>query len=95
MRLDKFLKVSRLVKRRTLANELCVGGGVQVNEKVAKPATEVHPGDVLTLIFGNRTLTVKVELVPEKAVPAQSAASLYTVLADHYNRANMTDLTEL
>jgi len=94
MRLDKFLKVSRLVKRRTLANELCTGGGVEVNGKVAKPATEVCPDDTLKLHFGNRTLTVKVELVPEKAVPAQSATTLYTVLADDYNKANMTDLTE-
>lgn len=88
MRLDKYLKVSRLIKRRTMANELSSGGGVQINGKVAKPSSEVHVGDVLTLELGARTITVKVELVPEKAVPAQSASTLYTVIADDYNGPN-------
>lgn len=82
MRLDKFLKLSRLVKRRTVAHDLCVGGGVLLNGKVAKPASEVNPGDTLTLHLGSRTLCVQVASVPEKAVPAQAAASLYTVISD-------------
>jgi ribosomal 50S subunit-recycling heat shock protein len=85
MRLDKFLKVSRLIKRRTVANDLCSAGGATINGKVAKPASEVSVGDVLTLQLGSRTLVVKVELVPEKAVPAQLASSLYTVISDAYN----------
>ncbi|MCL6637354.1 MAG: RNA-binding S4 domain-containing protein [Alicyclobacillus sp.] len=60
MRLDKFLKVSRLVKRRTVAKELADAGRVDINGRPAKAATEVHLGDVVTLHFGNRTLVVRV-----------------------------------
>ena len=80
MRLDKFLKVSRLVKRRTVATELCQGGHVKINGKVAKPAAEVEPDDVLQIRFGNRLLTVSVAQVPEKAVPAQLAETLYNLI---------------
>lgn len=82
MRLDKFLKVSRLVKRRTVASELCQGGHVQINGKAAKPAAEVRPGDRLRIRFGNRLLSVVVAQVPEKAVPPQLADTLYTVVED-------------
>jgi ribosomal 50S subunit-recycling heat shock protein len=80
MRLDKFLKVSRLVKRRTVAAELCQGGHVKINGSTAKPAAEVKPGDVLQIRFGNRLLTVSVSQVPEKAVPAQLADTLYAMI---------------
>jgi len=80
MRLDKYLKVSRLVKRRTVAAELCQGGHVKINDTVAKPSTEVKPGNTLQIRFGNRVVTVKVELVPEKAVPAQMADTLYQMI---------------
>lgn len=82
MRLDKFLKVSRLVKRRTVASELCQGGHVKVNDKTAKPALEVKAGDALQIRFGNRLLRVKILSVPEKAVPAQLADSLYEVIEE-------------
>lgn len=82
MRLDKFLKVSRLVKRRTVASELCQGGHVKINGKVAKPAAEVKAGDQLQLRFGNRLLRVEILDVPAKAVPAQLADQLYQVLED-------------
>jgi len=85
MRLDKFLKVSRLAKRRTVANDLCSGGCVLVNRKVAKPATEIHVEDELSLDLGHHQLVVKVVEVPAKAVPAQSASSLYTVVSETYN----------
>ena len=52
MRLDKFLKVSRIIKRRTVANEACSGGRVSLNGKVAKPGAEVREGDVLILEYG-------------------------------------------
>lgn len=80
MRLDKFLKVSRLVKRRTVAAELCQGGHVKINGSTAKPAAEVKPEDILQIRFGNRLLTVRVAQVPEKAVPAQLADTLYTMI---------------
>lgn len=82
MRLDKYLKVSRLVKRRTVACELCQGGHVKVNGNVAKPSTEVKVGDILQIRFGNRLVTARVEQVPEKAVPAQLAETLYTLLEE-------------
>jgi ribosomal 50S subunit-recycling heat shock protein len=61
MRLDKFLKVSRLIKRRTVANEACDAGRVTVNGKTAKASTEVHVGDVLEISFG--TKNVKAEIL--------------------------------
>ena len=60
MRLDKFLKVSRLIKRRTVANEACDAGRVLVNGKTAKASVKVKPGDVIEIQFGTRTVTVAV-----------------------------------
>ena len=60
MRLDKFLKVSRLIKRRTLANEACDAGRVLVNGKTAKASVKVKPGDVIEIQFGTRTVKVEV-----------------------------------
>ncbi len=91
MRLDKYLKVSRLIKRRTVANDLSSGGGVLINGKVAKPSAEVKPGDTLTLDLGRHTITVQVVEVPQKAVPAQLAATLYTVISDVYNSPGHLD----
>lgn len=82
MRLDKYLKISRLVKRRTVAAELCQGGHVKMNGQSAKPSTEVKPGNTLQIRFGNRLLTVKVVQVPEKAVPAQLADTLYETIEE-------------
>lgn len=82
MRLDKFLKISRLVKRRTVANELCSGGHVQINDKPAKPATEVAVGDHLRLRFGNRVIVVTIKEVPLKAPPAQMADALYYLVSE-------------
>ena len=60
MRLDKFLKVSRLIKRRTVANEACDAGRVLVNDKTAKASVKVKPGDVIEIQFGTRTVKVEV-----------------------------------
>ena len=60
MRIDKYLKVSRLIIRRTIANELCNNGKVLINNKVAKPSTEVKENDVITLILGNQKITTRV-----------------------------------
>lgn len=60
MRLDKFLKVSRLIKRRTAANEACDAGRVLVNGKTAKASVKVKPGDVIEIQFGTRTVKVEV-----------------------------------
>ncbi len=65
MRIDKYLKVSRLIIRRTIANELCNNGKVLINNKIAKPSTEVKENDVITLILGNKKITTKVlKLLP-------------------------------
>lgn len=60
MRLDKFLKVSRLIKRRTVANEACDAGRVMVNDKPAKASLNVKVGDVIEIAFGNKTVKVEV-----------------------------------
>ena len=60
MRLDKFLKVSRLIKRRTVANEACDAGRVLVNDKPAKASVKVKPGDIIEIQFGTRTVKVVV-----------------------------------
>ncbi len=67
MRLDKYLKVSRLIKRRTVANEACDGGRVSVNGKVARASYDVKVGDEITILFGARPLTVRVLEVKDTA----------------------------
>ncbi|MEG6617178.1 RNA-binding S4 domain-containing protein [Peptococcaceae bacterium 1198_IL3148] len=84
MRLDKFIKVSRIIKRRTVAKEVCDSGKVLLNQRVAKAGSEVKPGDVLEIQFGNKTLKVKILEVKENA-PAKEAASLYQVLEETFH----------
>ena len=80
MRLDKWLKVSRLIKRRTVAQAACDGGRVLINERVAKPASTVRPGDALLLDLGRQALQIEVLQVPAGNVPAPRAAELYKVV---------------
>lgn len=79
MRLDKYLKVSRLIKRRTVANEACDAGRVAVNGKPARASYEVKEQDIIEITFGSRTVKVKVISVNEYATK-QGAAELYTVM---------------
>jgi len=79
MRLDKYLKVSRIIKRRTVANEAAGAGRVCINGKVAKPSSEVKEGDTLDLLLGGRHLLVRVESLKE-SVRKEDAAGMYTVL---------------
>ena len=79
MRLDKYLKVARIIKRRTVANEACDAAHVPVNGKPAKASYEVREGDVLEITFGARTLRVRVLDVRE-TVGKAGATSLYEVL---------------
>ena len=81
MRLDKFLKVSRLIKRRTLAKEVADVGRIEVNGRVAKPSTELKVGDVLRLDFGSRVVKVEVTALA-KAVAKADAAELYRVVEE-------------
>ena len=79
MRIDKYLKVSRIIKRRTVAQEACEGGKVTINGKVAKPSSEVKVGDILTLQFGLKTITVEVLEVKE-VVKKDDASLMYRQL---------------
>ena len=74
MRLDKYLKVSRLIKRRTVANEACDNGLVTVNGKPARASYEVKEGDKISLRFGARTITVEVVSVQETVRQSEAAA---------------------
>ena len=79
MRLDKYLKVSRLIKRRTLANEVADAGRVLVNGKPAKASYQVKLGDVIEIAFGQRTMRVEVLNIAEHALKAD-AAGMYKIL---------------
>ena len=76
MRLDKYLKVSRLIKRRTVANEACDNGRSSVNGRVVKASYEVTPGDRIEIAMGPRTIAVEVVLVAE-TVRKDDAAAMY------------------
>ncbi len=79
MRLDKYLKVSRLIKRRTVANEACDAGRVSINDKVAKAGADVKVGDVIEIRFGNNTVRVKVTSLAEH-VKKEEASEMYIAL---------------
>ncbi|MBQ1602420.1 MAG: RNA-binding S4 domain-containing protein [Oscillospiraceae bacterium] len=81
MRLDKYLKVSRLIKRRTVANEACDAGRITVNGRVARASYDVKVGDRITIQFGERALTVEVLNVTENAGKAE-ASLLYREVAN-------------
>lgn len=82
MRLDKFLKVSRLIKRRTVANEVSDMGRVLVNNNPAKPAKQIKENDIITIEYANRVVKAKVLKVPTTNVSVQAAPSLYQLVED-------------
>ena len=79
MRLDKYLKVSRLIKRRTVANEACDAGRVLLNDKVARASAEVKAGDVITIQFGNQDVKVEV-LTVQETVRKEEAKEMFQYL---------------
>ena len=79
MRIDKFLKVSRLIKRRTVANEACDGERISVNGRQVKASYQVKLGDVIEIAYGQRTLKVEVTNITETA-SKESAAAMYREL---------------
>ena len=81
MRIDKYLKVSRIIKRRTVANEACSSGRVMINEKTAKPGTEVHPGDIVSIRFGEHVGRYEVINISE-TVRKEQASEMYRVLQE-------------
>jgi ribosomal 50S subunit-recycling heat shock protein len=76
MRIDKYLKVSRIIKRRTIANEVCEQGRVKINDKVAKPGNEVKVGDVIEIQFGNNTTVIEITRISEH-VTKDDAKEMY------------------
>ena len=80
MRLDKYLKNSRIIKRRTVAKDACEQGRVEVNGKIAKPGLELRTGDVIQVTFGSNVLKVRVLAMPE-TVRKDDADSLYEVIS--------------
>jgi ribosomal 50S subunit-recycling heat shock protein len=81
MRLDKFLKVSRIIKRRTVANQACDTEHVEVNGRRAKASYDVKPGDVIAVTYGERTLKFKVLDIREHVAKAD-AASMYEIISE-------------
>jgi len=79
LRLDKYLKVSRIIKRRTVANEVSSQGRIQINGKVAKPSSEVKPGDIIAIQFGDRIRQYEV-LAVEEHVSKEDAVHMYREL---------------
>ena len=83
MRLDKFLKVARILKRRTVSKELAANQRVIVNGRIAKPSTDIKAGDIIEVIFGQRSLTVRV-LEVKDIVRKNEASDLYEVVEEKY-----------
>lgn len=79
MRIDKFLKVSRIIKRRTVAAAACSGGRVFINGKQAKPGAEVSVGNIIEIGFGEKTIKVEVLKITEHALK-DDASSMYKIL---------------
>ncbi len=81
MRLDKYLKVSRIIKRRTVANQACSAGRIDINGKTAKPSSEVKAGDTLSILLGGKRVLIRVISVQETAAKAD-ASNMYEVIGN-------------
>ena len=79
MRLDKYLKVSRIIKRRTVAKEACEGGRVSINGKVAKPSTNLKEDDIIEIVFGHKVLKAKIINLAEH-VRKEDAKNMYEII---------------
>lgn len=82
MRLDRFLKESRLIKRRTQANKYCKEEYVRINNKVSKPSKNIKTGDRIEISYPNKILLVEVLEIPEKGTPKSEAKNLYKILKE-------------
>lgn len=79
MRLDKYLKVSRIIKRRSVAKEACEGGRVSINQKIAKPGTEIKVGDIIEIQFASKSLKAKITSIVEH-IKKEQAREMYEIL---------------
>lgn len=82
MRLDKYLKVARLAKRRSEAKDATDAGRIESGGRPLRASHAVKPGDEFTIHYASRSVRIRVEAVPERAVPKHNAGSLYTILED-------------
>ncbi len=92
MRIDKYLKLSRIIKRRSVAKEACESGKILINGVQASPSSRVNIGDKLQIRFGSRTMTVKVVDIKEH-VPKDNASDLYEVISDTSSEKSCRDKT--
>jgi ribosomal 50S subunit-recycling heat shock protein len=83
MRLDLFLKLTRVIKRRSMAKKYCDHNLVEVNSQLAKAAREIKVGDEITLTFWNRIMTIRVLEIPSKGIHTREANTFFTVISDH------------
>ncbi len=81
MRIDKFLKVSHILKRRTISKELALNERIEINGRIAKPSTDVKVGDEITVTFGNRKMSIRV-LSVEEIKRKKDAVSMYEVIGE-------------
>lgn len=86
MRLDKYLKVSRIIKRRTVGKELASQERVYVNDKLAKPSKEVKVGDIIKIVFGNREITVEIKAIANQV--KKNDEPLFEILDQRYLSEN-------
>ena len=87
MRLDKYLKVSRIIKRRTVANEACDAGRVEINGRIAKPGSEVKAGDRISVRFGDRFILYEV-LMTADTVRKEQAEQMYRLIDESTSSGN-------
>ena len=88
MRLDKYLKISRIIKRRTEAKKACLAKCVKVNNRIAKAGDEIRVNDEIEIRFSSKIIRLKVFEVPLKNVPAKYASSLYRMLEEIIKKEN-------
>lgn len=81
MRIDKFLKVSRLIKRRTVAADACDAGRITINDRVGKPSTAIKTGDKVAIAFGSKTLTFIINDITEN-VRKDDVSKMYTIVGE-------------
>lgn len=90
MRLDKYLKVSRLIKRRSVAKEVADKGRITINDKVAKSSTDVKEGDVIAIQFGNKTVVVRVDALLD-STRKEDAKEMFTLLEEKLVKTSEVD----
>lgn len=87
MRIDKYLKLTRIIKRRSVAKDIVDAERIYVNDKIVKPSKELKVGDIITICFGNKKVTIKVLLLPSYASKAD-ASSLYELVKEEKIEVN-------